>query len=267
LPPLIGVNIVKGAKPDAEVLLVHPFLNAAGQAHPVVAVREVGAGRSLAILTDTTWRWSLPHVGQGGRGDVHRRFLANALRWLIRDPELSRVKVHIGTREVEPLQDVGLEVRSFDPSYRPQGGVAIALELEPLDGGGVPVKLEAVTGNDGTVRVPFVPTTTGAWRVRALGTVDGRPIGNDIDAFVVRAARAETLASAPRQDVLMSIAAATGGRMVVADDIDSLEFKDHQVERVHRQQTEPLWSRYELLLIVLAVAVVEWWWRRRRGFV
>lgn len=271
LPPLVGVNLVKGKAKDSEVLLAHPFLNAAGVAHPVVAVREVGAGRTLAILTDTTWKWSLPHVGQGGRGDVHRRFLANALRWLIRDPELSRVKVHIGARVVEPGDDVGLTVHSYDARYAPEGGVTIALTLEPLDAptaaAGAATALSVVTGEDGSARVPFVPTTTGAWRVRAQGTRDGRAVGTDVDAFVVRAAKKEILASAPRDDVLLSIASAGHGRMVVVDDVASLRFVDHEVERIHRQRTEPLWTRFEALFVLAALAVVEWWWRRRRGFV
>ena len=47
----------------SEALLAHPFLNAEGGPQPVVAVREVGKGRSMAVLTDSTWAWSLPHVG------------------------------------------------------------------------------------------------------------------------------------------------------------------------------------------------------------
>ena len=132
LPPLEGLNLVLGLSDGAESLLVHPFLNAGDRGAPVVATREVGKGRSLAVLTDSTWLWSLPHVGGGGRGDAHRRFFANALRWLIRDPELSRVKVNVGKTSVGPEEEVPLEVRSFDASYRPEGGAKLEVKLLSL---------------------------------------------------------------------------------------------------------------------------------------
>jgi uncharacterized membrane protein len=266
LPPLEGVNLVAGLAPGAESLLVHPFLNAGGKEQPVVAVREVGKGRSLAILTDSTWTWSLPHVGAGGRGDAHRRLFANALRWLIRDPELSRVKIHFERGTVGPSEDVPFEVRSFDPSYRPQGGAEVQLTLVPLDGGEAPAPLSGTTGSDGAWRGTITPPAPGAYRVVASAKRDGRAIGRAENAFVVRGARAEKLHAEPRPDVLKAITRATGGELVEPNDVTELEFKDQGVEKIHRQKTEPLWHHWLPLLLVVICASGEWYWRRRRGF-
>jgi hypothetical protein len=58
LPELEGVNRVVGAKPDATVLAVHPRLRtAAAQPMPVIVAGDYGKGRTLAITTDSLWRY------------------------------------------------------------------------------------------------------------------------------------------------------------------------------------------------------------------
>lgn len=278
LPPLEGLNLVAGLAEGAETLLAHPFLNVSSLPAPVVAVREVGKGRSMAVLTDSTWVWSLPHVGKGGRGDVHRRFFANALRWLIRDPELSRVKIVVdlpdASKGIEPGVPVPLEVRTFNAKYQAEGKDSVKITLVPLDApdSTAPIVIEGVTseganGEEGTLRTTLPPPTAGAWRVRVEAMdATGKAIGADEDAFIVRATATEKLHIEPRPDVLQALAAAGAGRFVPADEAAGLDFVDHEIERVHRQRTEPLWNRVWALLSVVVLAGLEWWWRRRRGF-
>lgn len=276
LPPLEGLNLVAGVREGADVLLAHPFLNVGSEPAPVVAVAEIGKGRSMAVLTDSTWVWGLPHVGAGGRGDAHRRFFANALRWLIRDPELSRTRIVVdlpdATRGVEPGSAVPLEVRTFNSRYQPEGGDKVTITLTPLDAtdGTTPTVLEGTTAEDGAWRATFTPPFAGVWRARVDAKAgsgdDAKAIGSDEDAFVVRATAAEKLFSEPRPDVLAALAAAGAGRAVDADDVHGLPFVDHKIERVHRQRTEPLWDRAWVIAALTALAGAEWWWRRRRGF-
>ena len=268
LPALEGINITGGLLPGAEALIGHPFLNGPDGPLPVVAVREVAKGRSMAITTDATWSWALPHLGGGGRGDAHRRFFANALRWLIRDPELSRVKLSLdaSARGVEPGRPVAVEVHSFNARYQPEGGAQVKLTLVPLEETGKSQSLEGVTGDDGVYRTALQPDAAGAFRVQVEAFAQGRSIGTDEDVIVVRAASLEKLYGEARPDVLKALAAAGGGRVVGEADITALPFTDQEVERVHRQRTEPLWNRWQALAVVVLLASLEWWWRRRRGF-
>lgn len=276
LPPLEGLNLVAGLREGADVLLAHPFLNVGSEPAPVVAVAEIGKGRSMAVLTDSTWVWGLPHVGGGGRGDAHRRFFANALRWLIRDPELSRTRIIVdlpdATRGVEPGSAVPLEVRTFNSRYQPEGGDAVKITLTPLDAADAtpPTVIEGVTGEDGLMHASFLPPSTGVWRARvdASSGPEGaqKAIGFDEDAFVVRASAAEKLFAEPRPDVLAALAAAGSGRAVEVEEARGLPFIDREVQRVHRQRTEPLWNRAWVVVALVALAGAEWWWRRRRGF-
>jgi uncharacterized membrane protein len=279
LPQLQGLNLSAGLAPDAVALLTHPMQNADdGSPQPVIAVRDVEKGRAAALMTDSFWHWALPHVGNGGAsgtatGDAHRKLLANTLRWLIRDPELSHVKLTLETRGargrgVEPGSEVAAIVRTFDARYQPQGGAKVRLTLAPLDvgAGGTTKTIDGETGPDGMFRVPFVPDATGAWRVRVEVAADGRGAGVDEDVFVVSAASLERLYAEARPDLLKALAGASGGRAVEPGDVSGLPFVDHQKVRVHRQKTEPLWNTAVALVVVVGLAAVEWYWRRRRGF-
>lgn len=280
LPPLQGLNLSAGLAPGAVALLTHPFLNTDdGTPQPVIAVKDVDKGRAVAITTDTLWHWALPHVGNGGAGastgDAHRKLIANTLRWLIRDPELSHVKLtleargDLHSRGVEPGSEVTAVVRTFDAKYLPEGGAKLKLTLTPLEAGGTARSIEGETGPDGTFRAPLMPDKAGAWRARVDVVANdgtGRPAGSDEDVFVVRGASLERLYAEARPDILKAFAAGSGGRTVDKDDVKGLEFVDHQKVRVHRQKTEPLWNTPAALAIVVALACAEWWWRRRRGF-
>ncbi|MBM4281308.1 MAG: hypothetical protein FJ137_11305 [Deltaproteobacteria bacterium] len=277
LPPLQGLNLSAGLQPDAVALLTHPAQNDDnGASQPVIAVRDVGRGRSVAITTDTLWHWALPQAanGRGSPSDAHRRLLANTLRWLIRDPELSHVKLTLDApgdiaRGVEPGAPVTAEIRAFDARYDAEPGAKVRLTLQPLDTAGArqaPVVVQGETGADGTFRAPLHPQGPGAWRVRVEVEKAGQAIGFDEDVFVVRAASLERLYGEARPELLAALAAAGGGQAVDVDDVEGLPFVDHGRVRVHRQKTEPLWNRPAALALVALIAAVEWWWRRRRGF-
>ncbi len=288
LPPLQGLNVTAGLVPGAEALLAHPFINGTQGPAPVVAVSEVGKGRSMAVMTDTTWRWALPHVGAGGRGDAHRRFYASALRWLIRDPELSRTKIVLDTHgehhDVQPGAAVAVEVRTYNPKYQPEAGDAVNASFEPLDVAPAAAPADSIaaaasyqqtgtTDTDGVWRSRFVPTTTGVWRVRATATRDGAAIGADEDVFIVGASSTEQLYLQPRADILAALSAAGSASFaavpsasIAPNDVDTLTFVDRKVQRVLRQKTEPVWNRWWALALLVSVAGAEWWYRRRHGF-
>ncbi len=276
LPPLQGLNLVAGLASGAQVLLSHPFANTDdGSPQPVIAVADVEKGRSVAVMTDSLWHWALPHLGSsGGGGDAHRKLIANTLRWLIRDPELSHVKLVLATegqgfrRGIEPGAEVMAEVRTFNTRYQPEGGAKLKLTLSPLEPGGTAKTVEGETGVDGTFRAPLLPDKAGAWRARVdvVNGADGRVLGSDEDVFVVRATSLERLYGEARPDFLAALAAAGGGRSVDVGDVKGLPLVDHAKVKVHRQKTEPLWNTWAALAVVTMLAATEWWWRRRRGF-
>jgi uncharacterized membrane protein len=271
LPPLEGVNLVANVHPDSKVLLSHPYLNIEGRPHPVVATREVGRGRTIAILTDSFWNWALPHVGIGGRGDVHRRILANAIRWLIRDPALSRIQIQHDRKIYDPGEQVHLEVKTFDPEYGPARNVNVQIVLTPLNAllanqNEDQTKISQRTNSNGQAKVSFSPSQSGAWRVHATSDQEGEPLGKAETVFIVRQAKKEKLHSQPDWRLLEQMADVSGGERVPVDEVDSLDFVDHGGKKIHAQESRAIWNRLLVLVLVIGIAGAEWWWRRRKGF-
>jgi uncharacterized membrane protein len=114
LPALEGVNRVLRAKPGTATLLAHPALKGpGGQPAPVLVVGDVGKGRSLAMLTDTAWHWGLPAAGEGDDGRAFQRFWENAMRWLVRDPALTLLRIELDRVEYRKNQSPIARVRAM----------------------------------------------------------------------------------------------------------------------------------------------------------
>jgi uncharacterized membrane protein len=129
LPLLEGVNLVASAKPDATVLAVHPRLKTkAGKPMPVVVAGDYGKGRSLAVTTDTLWRWGFVAAARpGDDGRQYTKLWENAMRWLIQDPDLRNLHVDSDAVEYAPEQPVRVSVRLLGRDYQPLPGGVVSL--------------------------------------------------------------------------------------------------------------------------------------------
>lgn len=271
LPPLIGMNLSAGARPNATVLATHPYLRArSGKPMPVIAVGEYGQGRSLALLTDTTWRWGITAAGRDGDdGRAYHHFWENSVRWLIRDPEFEYLHVESDAAAYGPGEAPRITARLVDKDYRPAHGGDVTLTLTRGTGD------QAVTLFDkpfrlddgGEVHVDLKAPEPGAYRVQARAKVGDRIVTAD-DVFLINGERRELEHPEAREDVLRSLAEATGGRYLgTAGTLDAdLPFAPPRVVRVDRRTDLELWSRPYLMLLALAFLGTEWALRRRSGY-
>jgi uncharacterized membrane protein len=263
LPPLEGMNSSFGLAPRAQALLVHPSLP---NNPPVVAIREVGSGRTMAVATDSLWFWRFPAVAAGGAGREFDRFWSNALRWLIRDPELARVRLK-ADRSVVLLGDpVGVEVTVLGPDYRGLPGAAIEADLVEVDHGDVVQSKPIVTGADGTAVVVFEKLEPGTYEIRARATLDGEKIGRAKEPVIVEASDIELQAPFPRPDLSRALAEASGGTYVdITQPLPEIEIQDPRRIEVDRTRRIPIWDTFPAFLGLLVFAGLEWWLRRRSG--
>jgi hypothetical protein len=266
LPPVTAVNLTRALPPGAgaSVLLEAPAVSVGGRAAPLVAVREVGQGRTLAVATDATWRWGFL-AAEGGQGNrAYLRFWNGALRWLVRDPSLGPLQVEPDAPSVEPGAPVGLTVTARGPDWGPAAGKKVSAELVSEDGRAV-AHGEAVAGEDGTARIELVPPGPGAYRVvsRAEGVADPASA-----AVAVRGAGPEDADAAPRPELLQAVAEATGGAFsaLPGGDLPDLALADPEVVEIGRRKAVPIWDRWWTLAGLAAVLTAEWVLRRRWGY-
>lgn len=264
LPPLEGFNGSVGLAPGAQALLEHPSLPGNP---PVVAIREVGQGRSMAVATDSLWFWRFLAVGEGGAGREFDRFWGNALRWLIRDPELARVRVKADRSVVLLGEPVGAEVQVLGHDYRGQAGAKVIAELVEADGKKKSGRLEEVTtGPEGSGVLSFGEVPPGTYVLRVEATKDGEQIGKAEEPIIVEAADVELQAPFPRPDIMRALAEGSGGAYIdVSEPLPEIEVKDARRVEVDRTRRIPLWDTLGAFSVLLVLAGLEWWLRRRAG--
>ena len=275
LAPLDGLNASRGAAQGATVLLRHPSLVAVdGLGLPVVAVRTVGAGRSMALTADSSWRWAFAEAGKGRGNQAYLRFWKHAMRWLVGDPDAQRVTVNTSRENYGIGEEIRAVIRVRDPAFQPQAGVTVRgrvvvpslsgqLEAEQLDEQG---RFQLETDASGRVELLLPASIPGAWHldVQALGA-DGRPFFGGGTVFAVTEREPELEEVLPDFAFLEALAEATGGAFHPPGEFaPPLEDPDsrRRIEEVHQV---PLWDVPLVALLVGLFASASWYLRRRGG--
>jgi uncharacterized membrane protein len=267
LPPLEGINRVTRLRPGASALLTHPQQRTeSGDPAPVLAVTEAGKGRSLALLTDTSWHWGFLAAGAGDDGRAFQRFWEGAIRWLVRDPALTLLRIELDRPEYRRGQPLSARVRTLHPDFTPAGGTEVTVGLYPVgqDAGGKPQKALTVTSNkEGEAHLEIPGLQAGAFRLVAEATIDGRALKEE-RTFVVRAEGRELEDVVSRGAILREIASLTGGEFREAT-LGAPPLRPPRVVRVGNLRTFEIWSHPGLLVLAVALLATEWALRRRAG--
>ena len=267
LPALEGINKVPRARTGATTLLAHPTLKSAdGKPAPVLVAAEAGKGRTLALLTDSGWHWGFLAAGEGDDGRAFQRFWENAIRWLVRDPALTLLRLELDRLEYRRNQPIAVRVRAMHADYSPAPDVEVTLAVvgAAAPAGSEPEhSLHATTDADGEAHVDVGTLPPGAYRLMGRATVDARPVSHE-ETFVVRAGGPELDDVAARDKVLREIAQASGGSYAF-EELNDVAIRSSREVRVGRQQSVEIWSAPPLLLLGVALLALEWALRRRMG--
>ena len=271
LPPLEGTNRIADLRWEASVLAWRPPLNSGGPRLPLIVASDVGEGRSLAITTDSMWRWALSPKSltddQGAR--AYHRFWGNAIRWLIRDPALNPLQVKADRDRYSVTSSVQITARALNSSYQATQGAQVKMIIEDISRGlDQAQEVHSAQGKSsaqGEVSLTWSPTRSGAYRVKARSSLDGVDRESS-DLFIVADSLVELRDITPRPDILKAISDLSGGETLQAGDSWST-LKRHKpaVTQVNRRDDIALWATWWALVIALLAPTVEWTLRRRWG--
>ncbi|MFO0726084.1 MAG: glutamine amidotransferase [Myxococcota bacterium] len=265
LPPLQGANVSLGLVPGAQALLVHPSLPGNP---PIVSIREVNDGRSMALATDSLWFWRFVAVGEGSAGREFDRFWSASLRWLIKDPELSRVRLSMDHTVHSLGQPVSAEARVLGPDYRglPEATVKVDLFRADHRDAAPERTLELKTGADGNAPIDLGTLAPGSYVVRAAATSGIERIGTAEEPVIIEATDVELMAPFPRPEILRALAESSGGKFFdVGESLSGVEIKDSRRVEVDRTRVVPIWDGPWSVVLLALVLTAEWWLRRRSG--
>lgn len=267
LPALEGTNRVTRVRPGASVLMEHPRLKTLeGGAAPVLAVTDAGKGRTLALLTDSAWRWGFVDAGNKGDGRAFQTFWENAIRWLVRDPALTLLRLELDKAEYRKGQPIAARVRTLHADYTRAGGIKVSVQLRPANQPPDEAPLagfEVTTNGDGEANLDFDALESGAYRLRAEATLDGRALAEE-KTLLVRPEGRELEDVLARKTVLQELSQRTGGQFVEGR-VVPFALKPLREERLGRQRAIELWANPALLALAVGLLSLEWALRRRLG--
>jgi uncharacterized membrane protein len=272
LVPLEGVDVVRGLAPGALALAAHPSLRAGDGPAPVLAVAEPGRGRTVAVLTDSTWLWAFEGAGEGGSAEAYEKLWQNVLRWVLHDPELDRLRVTTDRDRIPRGASIGVDALVLDRDFRPLPSHPITVEIRPAAGGAPVVRREGTTDEEGAFHLEARMEKAGVYHAAATANLPERPGERGAretadHPFLVEGAGDEMGDVAPRTAALRSLARATGGRVVdaTAGSLPDLPFAEARDRRVERRREIEVWRHPLSLAVVVGLLALEWGLRRRLG--
>jgi len=235
-------------------------------------------GHSLSMLTDTSWYWGFASLGDAAdenaapaaaaraasadAGRSFQRLWENAIRWLVRDPALSLLRVDLDKSELGHGEKPVVRVRTLRPDYTAAGGVPVTLEV--TTDRAAPPAAAGEGGADGEAHPDLPALPPGAYRIRAKARLEGQDVVEE-QTFLVAPEGRELDDVRYRPELLEAIAKASGGRFRDDGDLAGLPVRASREVRVGAQETRELWSHPLVLVLALLLLGSEWALRRRAG--
>ena len=277
LPDLRGCVSVVQAKPGASILALHPLARNEVGALVVLAVQQVGGGRSAAFTADTTWQWYLPLRAMGA-DSPYQRFWGQLIRWLANVETKSReakpsVLLRLDRSYLKTGDDLRITARVQDAKGRATASAQVNCAIQPVAGargdetGPESVPL-APTMAGGIFRGQFRTHKEGKYLVKVTATDEGgNKIGDDALGLTV-APHSKEMDRLARQDVTLQLLAdRSDGRFrdlaALPDLLDYIvKLQKDRVGLALEPRLVPLFNFPLLFLAFVALLTTEWMLRR-----
>ncbi len=283
-PKLHGFNEVDRPKPGAEVLLEHPNQNSSHGPYVILAIQEIGKGRSMAFTPDTTFYWGeLFQTIWGEKIDpnkplneancdsrYYQQFWANAMRWLgaekVREEGLP-VRVELGTTLIGEGQSVPVTVGLTDRPASGNRGRVVTVEVR--HGQKIAQTLKPEFDPDvGEFQGEIGPLEPGTYRVRAR--VSDLDRESHDEKLLICQKRAQSEMNDLRADpkTLSMISNESGGKTLSSKESDSGKLRAALAGTapvITETKEHPLWDQWIWFAVIVVLLSVEWIYRRIKG--
>ena len=232
----------------------------------VLAVRDVGRGRSLVLASESSWRWAMGGDTVAGT-DAYEELWRSVLRWLVRDAEERQVQVLTDAENYEVGDPLSGQVRVLQTDYSPLADASLVLTARSPSSPEVLLRLEGTTDADGHFEFGYRPSEVGTLILEAEVDVLAESVARAEARVSVSDGRGELANPAPRSDLMKGLAAVNDGMSFSAEppNLAKLPLKRRDDLRLSSERAQPIWNHALLLLLLVTLASVEWILRRRFG--
>lgn len=256
---------VARAKPGAEVLLVDSRSDKAGQsgAMPVMATQGYGAGETVFIGTDETYRW---------RSRIGEKYYSQIWGLIMQSLSLKRLEGASSRTQLKPEREryfVGDKVvisgKVYKEGYEVLTAAALQgrLKIAASEEGSkqpekvVPLDVSAVAGQAGDYRAEFTAELPGIYRYSTLQDPEG------VVKFEVIEPKLEQMETALNERILKAMADTAKGRFLREEDLDQLpSLVSSQSATVAMFRKIDLFHSPWWMALLFVVMFLEWLLRR-----
>ncbi len=284
-PLLHGCNQVDRAKPGAIILGEDPAYQNAYGPGLILAVQEIGKGRSMAFTSDTTRTWGRdfetlwgepirgtgrPTTEENCDSRYYRHFWVNAVRWLASGKAgrtNNLVSLELAHSYCTPAETIAaqVKVRDADSKEISNADVSLSLSMGGKTNGPVHAHYEE------TVRAYVAdlrPTVPGTYIVTATARLNSLSVGTDHQLLVSETTDAEMNELRVDNALMSTLARNSEGKAYAINSATTPSpapiFADIPPPIVEHLR-KPLWDKPVWLTLILGLLVLEWTVRRMRG--
>lgn len=257
LPVMVGSNTLGAPRPSSIVLWEHPERKAGNDPMPILALGEVGDGRSIALGLDGTHALAFSEMASRVAGRGYGALWDGLLGWLMRDPRYEAAHIELVGDCVanEPLTLRLLRL--------PGAAEKVELSLEKLGvQGAAPQRFQAEAPAQGPVDIPVGRLEAGGYTARAkIGAAP--PTRQD---FACERGGEAWSDSRPDPERLARISELTKGLSLDASDAARLPLPEPKRVAAERHVT-PVLPAWVWTLAASLMLGAHWLLRRRGGLV
>ena len=263
MPELQGINVAGRTKPGATVLAVHPTLSFQGEPLPVLAYQRYGRGRTMSLMTATTWRWQMlkPHEDTS-----HERFWRQLLRWLTASSP-PPVEILLERNKFSTGDEVKVKARVYDEVYKAVSAATVWLKVTDPDGAVEDIQMQADIAQDGAYLADFTASKSGVHQLEVSSSGGLSPDGYASLSFLAADSLQERRGAAViNREFMEKIAQVGGGSYYPSEKADLLvrDLKNNQ--QVHTVTYKlDIWNIPIVFLLLFTCFGLEWLLRRRAG--
>jgi len=262
MPQLQGINVTGRAKPGTTVLAVHPTLTFQGESLPVLAYERYGRGRTMSIMTATTWRWQMlkPHEDTS-----HERFWRQILRWLTTNSP-TPVEIVLERNHFSTGDDVKVKARVYDQGYKAVSDATVWLKMTDPDMAVQDLQMQADIAQAGDYVAAFTASKPGVYQMEVSSSGGQSQKGYASMSFLAADSLYEVRGAAMNRELMEKIAQAGGGKYYNPRTTDLLvkNLKNNQQEQTVNVQLD-IWNMPLIFILLLTCFGLEWLLRRRKG--
>lgn len=268
---LIGRNTALTAAEQGQVLVTDE------SDHPLLAVGELGSGRSAVLASDSLWTWAF--AGEDDKSDNREQRRADYVRlldqltgWLLRDPEMALVQLELLAPQPPSLLP-RLQVTARGAGGEPLVGAALSLgrtALGPLAAGPAasevtlaPLGIQTDANGRAVLALDALPP--GVHNL-TVGVAMGGQTERATLPVVLQPGGREAARLQPTDQWLQLLARASEGRVWTAGNVPGvLPLASRDLADVADKVHEPLWNHPAVLVLLVGLLTLEWTFRRRWG--